>query len=386
MRIAQLAPIYERVPPATYGGTELVVSLLTEALVRRGHEVSLFATGDSITRARLVALSPEPLRYGIPGRIRHPEWIQLATAQACFRAAEAGQFDIVHNHTAVEGVVLAAASRTPVVTTNHMTYEPMTRPIWSAYPWLHHGVSGAHGATYPDRGRLPAIHHGLDVANVPFGERPEGYLLFLGRFSPEKGPDVAARVAQGSGLLLLKAGKVDTVDQVFFGEHVAPYVDGDRVQVIGEVDADQKRRLMAGADALLFPIRWDEPFGLVMIEALATGTPVVAFGRGSVPEIVEDGRTGFVLPDGDIEGLEAALGRIHSIDRAACRRSAEERFGLERMVDDYERMFQDVIDATRRGEAPLPAEPWVPVGPGPVADDAAFGRQAVSATAPSRLR
>ncbi|HTG41515.1 MAG TPA: glycosyltransferase, partial [Methylomirabilota bacterium] len=273
MRIAQLAPTYERVPPAAYGGTELIVHLLTEELVRRGHDVTLFASGDSVTAAALRSVTPMPVRYGdVTDGLRHAEYLQLANAQACFLAAAAGEFDMVHNHAGVEGLVLAAASRTPVLTTNHNPFVPQTQPIWDAYPWAHHAVSAASAATFPSRGGLPPIHHGIDVESFSFGGRPEGYLLFLGRFMPDKGAMRAIEAARLAGHRLVLAGKVDTADVEHFTRDIEPAIDGDRIRYVGEADADTKRRLLSGADALLFPIEWDEPFGLVMIEALASGT------------------------------------------------------------------------------------------------------------------
>ena len=334
MRIAQLAPTYERVPPAAYGGTELIVHLLTEELVRRGHDVTLFASGDSVTTAALRSVTPVPVRYGdVTDGLRHAEYLQLANAQACFLAAAGGEFDIVHNHAGIEGLVLAAASRTPVLTTNHNPFVPQTQPIWDAYPWAHHGVSAASAATFPSRGALPPIHHGIDVESFSFGRQPEGYLLFLGRFMPDKGAMRAIEAARLAGRRLVLAGKVDTADADHFTREIEPAIDGNRVTYVGEADADTKRRLLAGADALLFPIEWDEPFGLVMIEALASGTPVIGFRRASVPEIVEDGLTGFVVDD--VAAMASAIDRVAEIDRRICRREAERRFTVERMADDY---------------------------------------------------
>jgi glycosyltransferase involved in cell wall biosynthesis len=343
LRIAQLAPTYERVPPAAYGGTELVVHLITEELVRRGHEVTLFASGDSQTAARLRSVTPAPFRYGdVADGVRHAEYLQLANTQSCFLAAAAGEFDIVHNHAGIEGLVLAATSRTPVLTTNHNPFVPQTRPIWDAYPWAHHAVSAASTATFPSKGALPPIHHGIDVASFGFGERPEGYLLFLGRFMPDKGAGRAIEAAKLAGRRLILAGKVEAADSSHFTTNIEPAIDGDRVRYVGEADAIAKRRLLAGADALLFPIEWDEPFGLVMIEALASGTPVVGFRRASVPEIVDDGVTGFVVDD--VAAMAAAIEQLPRIDRRACRREAERRFTVERMVDDYVRHYEMVHD------------------------------------------
>jgi len=352
MRIAQLAPTYERVPPVAYGGTELVVHLVTEELVRRGHEVTLFASGDSVTGARLVAVTPRPYRRGAGATLAHPEHVHLLNARACFRAAAEGAFDIVHNHAGVEGLVLAETSTTPVLTTCHMAYVPETAPAWDAYPWFHNAPSAASAATFPARGRLAPIHHGIDVARRPFGARGEGYLLFLGRLAAVKGPEVAIEVARRSGRRLVLAGKIDPEDRPYAESAVLPAVDGDRIRFVGEAGPADKARLLAGADALLFPITWEEPFGLVIIEALAAGTPVVAFARASVPELIEDGLTGFVVPDAD--RMVEALDRLGEIDRAHCRRVAEERFSVERMVDRYEATYRAILS----GAPPLWTPPW----------------------------
>jgi glycosyltransferase involved in cell wall biosynthesis len=343
MRIAQLAPTYERVPPAAYGGTEHIVHLLTEELVRLGHDVTLFASGDSETAARLRSVTPHAVRYGDSSNgLRHAEYLQLANAQACFLEASEGAFDIVHNHAGIEGLALAASSRTPVLTTNHNPFVPEVQSIWDAYPWTHHALSEASAANFPTRGALPPIHHGIDVDSFRFGERPEGYLLFLGRFSPEKGGARAIAAARAAGRRLVLAGKVDTADVDHFATAIEPYVDGDRIRYVGEADFATKRQLLARADALLFPIDWNEPFGLVMIEALASGTPVIGLRRASVPEVIEDGVTGFVVDD--VDSMVAAIGRLGEIERRVCRGQAERRFNVGRMVDDYERHFETVIE------------------------------------------
>ncbi len=348
MRIAQLAPTFERVPPRTYGGTELIVSLITDELVRRGHDVTLYASGDSRTRARLRSVTPEPVRYGsrTPDGLGHAEYLQLANAQACYVDADLGEFDIIHNHAGVEGMALAAWSKTPVISTMHNPYTPRVQPIWDAYPWFHHAASAASAATFPSRGALPPIHHGIDVGAIePDLRRPgpqlDGYLAFLGRFSPAKGADRAIQAARLAERRLVLAGKVDPIDLAHVRSEVEPWLDGDRIRIVGEVGGETKRALLAGADALLFPIEWAEPFGLVMIEALATGTPVIGFRRASVPEVIRDGVTGFIVDD--IDQMADAIGRLGEIDRADCRREAEERFSVGRMVDDVEAMYERVL-------------------------------------------
>jgi glycosyltransferase involved in cell wall biosynthesis len=344
MRIAQLAPTYERVPPAGYGGTELVVGLITEELVRRGHEVTLYASGDSETAATLRSVTPRAVRYGdVVDGVRHAEYFQLLNAQTCFIDAATGDFDIVHNHAGIEGLVLAANSRTPVLTTNHNSFLPQFQAIWDAYPWAHNSLSASSASTFPIRGAVGPIHHGIDVDSFPFGERPGDDLLFLGRFSPEKGADRAIEAALRSGRRLLLAGKVDPADQEHFDAAVRPRIDNDRIVYVGEADASTKRQLLADARALLFPIEWDEPFGLVMVEAMSCGTPVLGLRRASVPELVENGRTGFVVDD--VDGLVDAIERVDQIDRRGCRRRAEERFGFGRMVDDYERTYAAVVES-----------------------------------------
>ena len=352
MRIAQLAPTYERVPPRTYGGTELIVHLVTEELVARGHDVTLFASGDSTTAARLRSVTPRPMRYGESSSsgITHAEYLQLANAQAAFAAAAHEEFDIVHNHAGIEGLVLGATSRVPVVSTMHNPFVPATQPIWDAYPWFHHAVSAASAATFPTRGALPPIHHGIDVASFRFEPDPtEGYLLFLGRFNQAKGADRAIAAARRAGRRLLLAGKIDPADAGYMERSIEPLIDGDRIRFLGEVDGPAKRELLAGADALLFPIDWDEPFGLVMIEALSAGTPVIALRRASVPEVIDDGRTGFVVDD--VDGMVEAIGRIRELDRRTCRAIAEERFSVRRMVDDVEAMYRSVLARVEVGAA-----------------------------------
>jgi len=344
VRIAQLAPTYERVPPRGYGGTELVVHLLTEELVRRGHDVTLFASGDSLTSATLVSVTPSAQRYGAATDPRHAEYPHLANAQACFRAATDGAFDVVHNHAGVEGLVLAAWSRTPVLTTNHNAFEAATAPIWAAYPWWHNSLSQSSAATFPARGALPPIHHGVAVAEHPFRDRGDGYLLFLGRFSPEKGTLEAVKAARQVDRLIVVVGKADPAD-ADYAASVRELAHGGRVRLIGEVGERDKRELFAGADALLFPIDWDEPFGLVVIEALACGTPVIAYRRASVPELIDDGETGFIVDD--LDGMVRAIDRLPEISRRHCREAAERRFTVERMTDAYEAHYGGVVVSER---------------------------------------
>jgi len=346
LRIAQLAPTYERVPPHTYGGTELVVSLVTEGLVRRGHDVTLYATRDSQTDARLEGPIARRYRYGADDDgVRHAEHAHLANVQAAFRDAVDGRFDVIHNHAGLEGVALAAWSRTPVLTTTHNAWTDVGASIWDAYPWAHHQLSAAQAAGYPARGRLAPVHHGIDLTRYVPRMTPspaDAPLVFLGRFSPAKGADVAVEVARQTGRRLLLAGKVDSGDRPWFETNVAPLVDGERIRVVGEVDEPAKARLLADAAALLFPIAWDEPFGLVVVEALAAGTPVIGMRRASVPELVDHGETGFVVDDA--EGMARAVGHLDDIDRERCRRVAERRFGMDRMLDELESRMRETIE------------------------------------------
>jgi glycosyltransferase involved in cell wall biosynthesis len=369
LRIAQVAPLFEAVPPAGYGGTELIVHLITEELVRRGHEVTLFASGDSRTDATLVPGTPAALWSEAGIRLPSQEVERLLAAHHAAPYSEGAAFDLIHDHTGttLRGLRAAVGSgRRSTLFTHHGEWDPALGPLLEAFSGRHNAVSAAAARRFPERGQLPPVHHGIDVASFAFSDRSEGYLLFLGRLAPVKGPGVAVQVARRSGRRLLLAGRIHPGDRPAYERDVEPFLDGDRIRYVGEADPAMKRKLLAGAYALLFPISWEEPFGLVMIEALASGTPVVATRRASTPEVIDDGETGLLAGSGDgseadVEALLEALPGIAALSRAACRQAAERRFTVERMVDDYERRYAEILglgtEPTRQPLTPPTARP-----------------------------
>ncbi len=347
MHIAQIAPLVESVPPRAYGGTERVVAWLTEELMRRGHRVTLFASGDSRTTARLVAPCPRALRLD-PSR---PDSLPLHVALIGDVLARADEFDIIHSHVDVVGFVLDRAVRTPVVHTLHGRLDlPVLRPAVARFPGMPVvSISDAQrrGLAGVDVAWAATVHHGLPLDAIPFDPRggAGGYLAFLGRMSREKRPDLAIEVANRLQLPLKIAAKVDPIDVDYFEREVRPLLESPYVEYIGEVDETQKHAFLRGARCLLFPIDWPEPFGLVMIEALACGTPVVARPYGSAPEIIEDGVTGYLADS--VAELARAVKRVDLIDRATCRRQAEARFSVRHMTDGYERVYGTLVSARR---------------------------------------
>lgn len=356
MRIAQVGPIYWPVPPPRHGGIELMLSWLTEELVRRGHEVTLFATGESKTSATLDAT--EPVRFvmhpnqGTDGRDREAisEHYQRRTEAHIARAlARAGEFDVVHGHFGRHDfAAFTAGVATPTLMTYHM-------PIDRALHLRHLETTPCHfvALSRSHRGTLPGISglvpHGIRVADVPFSASSGDGLVLVGRMVAEKGVHHAITVAKETGLPLTLVGKsyVKKQDKArYFQERIQPHVDDRQIRYTDALPNTEARALMGQARAFLMPIEWEEPFGLVMIESLATGTPVIAFRRGAAPEIVEDGVTGFVVDT--VEEMVAAVRKIDRIDRAACRRAAEERFSVGHMVDAYERIYQEIIAAGPR--------------------------------------
>jgi len=339
VRIAMVAPLEMRVPPVAYGGTELVVSLLTEELVRRGHDVTLFASGDSLTSATLVPGSPRFLRgSGLDAGI-----YTMLNVMACFERAS--EFDIIHNHTCFEGLATAGLIKTPVLTTLHGNLEGDWRLLFERYKGWYNTISRSAARLLPPQPRcVGVIYNAIDVDSYPFNPGPRGdHLLYLSRISEEKGPHLAIEVAKRLGRRLIIAGNVHPVDEPFFRAKVLPQVDGDKVVYVGEADYHMKRRLFAEAACLLAPITWDEPFGLFLIEAMACGTPVIAIGRGSVPEVVEDGRTGFVVDS--IDAMAEAVRRVHEISPYDCRSHVQSRFNVGRMTDEYLAAYRRIVAA-----------------------------------------
>lgn len=356
MRIAQIAPLYESVPPRTYGGTERVVHYLTEALVQQGHEVTLYASADSRTSARLRPTVPEALRLSKVRRDALP-WHLLQLAEI---AREAGEYDIVHFHTDLLHFPLSRKLEVPQLTTLHGRLDlPDLKPLYQEFRDMP-------VVSIADHQRMPlpmarwagTVYHGLPADLYTFRPDEGDYLAFLGRISPEKGPEQAIEIAVKAGMPLKIAAKVDEVDRAYFEERVEPLLSHPLVEFIGEVDERGKNELLGGARALLFPIRWPEPFGLVMIEAMACGTPVIAFRHGSVPEIVRDGINGYIVDS--VEAAVEAIGRTGAIDRAACRAYFDERFTADRMARDYVRLYREQ-GAQRLGAASDHARRRVPV-------------------------
>jgi glycosyltransferase involved in cell wall biosynthesis len=349
MRIAQVAPLYESVPPRLYGGTERVVSYLTEELVRQGHDVTLFASGDSRTAARLVPVCPRALRLDDHCRelmAHHVRMLELV-------ARRADEFDLVHYHIDYLHFPLSRRSALPQLTTVHgrLDLEELSE-LYRDFPDMPVvAISDAQRTPIPHARWLATIHHGLPRDLLRPSLAPGGYLAFVGRISPEKRVDRAIEIARRVGLELRIAAKVDAADRDYFRDEIEPLLHGEGVRFVGEIDEAAKGPFLAGAQALLFPIDWPEPFGLVMIEAMACGTPVVAFAGGSVAEVVEPGVTGFVV--GDVDEAARAVGEAARLDRARVRRRFEERFSAERMARDYLAVYRRVLALGRGRSAAL---------------------------------
>jgi glycosyltransferase involved in cell wall biosynthesis len=345
VKIAQVSPLYESVPPQTYGGTERVVSWLTDELVRQGHDVTLFASGDSRTLAELVPMTPHSLRTdsnSVDALAHHVLMLEHV-------ARAAADFDIVHYHIDYIHFPISRRTGRPTVTTLHGRLDiPDLKPLYREFhdmPVV--SISDAQREPLPHANWRATVHHGLPADLLRFHPEPSGYLAFLGRISPEKRVDRAIEIARRSGLPLKVAAKIDDADRAYFEAEIAPLFELPFVDYIGEVGDDGKEALLGGARALLFPIDWREPFGLVMIEAMACGTPVVAFRGGSVEEVISDGVTGFVVDDVD-EAVDATA-RAVALDRRRCRDEFEARFTADRMTRDYVAIYE-ALTGPARGE------------------------------------
>jgi glycosyltransferase involved in cell wall biosynthesis len=343
MRIAQIAPLAESVPPRLYGGTERVIAWLTEELIDLGHEVTLFASGDSATRAELVAVWPRALRLGRPKSDPMAAHATLLEAMA----ARAGEFDVIHCHIDWTHLPVLSRLSTPFVTTFHNRLDlpglPAVAQKFRAAPFV--SISEHQRTPLADANWLGTVYHGMPAALLQPSHAPGGYLAFLGRLSSEKGPEAAIRIARASGVPLRMATKLPRSERGYFKDRVEPQIDGTHIRIIGEVNDRTKQDFLAGAAALLFPIDWPEPFGLVMIEAMACGTPVIAFRSGSVPEVVEDGVTGFIV-ESEEEAVEAIKHRLPKLDRRKVRAGFDRRFTARRMAEDYLRLYEGLA---RRG-------------------------------------
>ena len=343
MKIAQVSPLYEAAPPKLYGGTERVVAYLCDALVDLGHEVTLFATAEAQTKAKLAAvrdqairLDPAPLKSDLAAHLT-----QLAEVRR-----RAHEFDVIHFHTDMLHFPFFEDVAERTITTLHGRLDlkdlPEVYRRWSYYPLA--SISTSQRRPLAHANWMATVHHGIPADLCRFSPQGQGYLAFLGRISPEKRPDRAVRIAQATGRPLKVAAKVDRADQAYFDEKIEPLLHDPVVEFVGEIGDAQKSDFLGGAEALLFPIDWPEPFGLVMIEAMACGTPVIAYDCGSVREVVEDGLTGFIVKND--EEAAAAVGRLAQLDRAAIRRRFEERFSslamARRYIDLYTRLTTPV--------------------------------------------
>ncbi len=343
MRIAQIAPLTEAVPPKLYGGTERVVSFLTEELVRLGHEVTLFASGDSVTTAQLEAVWPKALRFDPD--LRDFAAPQMLLLEEVYRQAD--QFDLLHFHLDYWPFSLFSRQRTPFVTTLHGRLDlPELAPVYERFPRAPLvSISDSQRRPLPNANFVRTIHHGLPenlLRPVPGKQR---HLGFLGRIAPDKGPDRAIRIARRAGIPLQMAAKVDRVDETYYRDKIRPMLDGRHVELVGEIGDADKSAFLSDCVGLLFPIDWPEPFGLVMIEAMACGTPVIAFNRGSVPEIIEDGVTGFIV-ENEAQAVEA-VARLPELSRTKVRARFDQRFTARRMAEDYLDLYAKLAEQAR---------------------------------------
>jgi glycosyltransferase involved in cell wall biosynthesis len=345
MKIAQVAPLTEAVPPKLYGGTERVVAYLTDALVELGHDVTLFASGDSVTKAKLAPIWPQALRLDPTIKdFLAPVFMELEVV-----ARRAHEFDVIHSHLDYFGYPLLRLLDVPSVTTLHGRLDlPELRPLYGVYgdiPVV--SISDSQRVPLPQANYVATILHGLPQQLLAKGSGAGGYLAFLGRISPEKAPDAAIRIAAKAGMPLKIAAKVDRVDAEYFKTTIEPLLSLGQVEFIGEIGEHQKSDFLGNAAGLLFPIAWREPFGLVMIEAMACGTPVIAFENGSVPEVLEDGVTAFIVQNED-QAVQAVR-KIGMLDRHRIRAEFDQRFTAQHMAQNYLKLYSRLSKARRAG-------------------------------------
>ncbi|MBU1027274.1 MAG: glycosyltransferase family 4 protein [Candidatus Margulisbacteria bacterium] len=339
MKIAQIVSPILRVPPEKYGGTELIASLLTEELVRLGHDVTLFATADSKTSAKLRSIIKKPIGIGNPDM--NPVWAHFAYA---FENAQ--EFDVIHNHGGMYGLIYAPLTKVPLITTLHNIYLEQGDPGFDYFKGNNFvSISRAQRKLIKGLNVVDMVHNSIDIGQFKFQPKKKGYLLWLSNCVANKGPDIAIKVAKELGLKLIMSGKVDSripKNHRYFEKEVKPHVDGKNIIYMGEVAADKKAKLFEDAACLLFPIRWEEPFGMVMAEAMASGTPVVAYGRGAVPEVIKDQETGYVVKAGDYGAFVKRVRDVldGKIDPQACRRHVEKHFIPQVMARNYASVYK----------------------------------------------
>lgn len=344
MKIALLAPIEETVPPKKYGGTETVVHTLAEELHRRGHDVTVFASGDSKLSCRVVPLTPFAIGSGISKRLREALTYEAISTLLCHLSRE--KFDILHNNIGFQPLLFRDAMDVPLLSTIHFTLDKLTWPTEHKMHMRHKdlpfvSISNNQRRNAPSLHYVETIYHGLNLNRFTFSDTTKGYLTFFGRLSPFKGPLEAIKVAQATGRRLVLAGKINTFEQAFFDKKIKPHIDGKNIIFLGELDHAAKVDLLQHADALLSPISWDEPFGLTTIEAMACGTPVLGFARGSFPEIIKEGVTGFLSKN--VRQMVSHVKKLDTIKRLDCREHVEKLFSAERMTNDYLKLYDRII-------------------------------------------
>ena len=340
MRIAMLAPLWKTVPPQKYGGTELVTSLLTDELVKLGHEVTLFACGGSKTDAKLVEVIDRPL-YDILGGFKFDaiQFYDFMEIKLAFDAAKNGEFDIIHNQMGLQIAALGNLSPVPMVTTNHSSLPPDFEPLSKLSKDSNYiSISNSQRLMAPYLNYIATVYHGIKTDNIEASYQEGDYLLFLATMSESKGVDRAIEIAKRTGMKMIMAG--DIRDASYF-ETIKPLIDGNQIVYIGEVDSQKKNELMKNAKAYIFPIRWSEAFGLTVVEALASGTPVIAYPNGSLPELIDNGKTGFLV--NSIDQAVEAVKNISNISRKECRLQAVQRFDVSVMAKNYIKVYEELL-------------------------------------------
>jgi glycosyltransferase involved in cell wall biosynthesis len=345
MKIALIAPIEESIPPRKYGGTELIVYSLAQILPKKGHDVFLFATGDSKTNAKLIPIFPKAIRKEkLAFDAKNRDIMKYVAAGNLIKSLKGMNFDIIHNHMQWRFMPFAPLFDCPVLTTLHgpldSIYGKLVYSRFKNHPYA--SISNAQRKPMPDLNYAATVYNGIDLKQFDFKqESKKEYLAFLGRMSPEKGPLQAIQIAKKSGMKLKMAAKIDAVDKEYFEKNVKPLIDQKQIEFIGEIGPKERNRFLRNAYALLAPIQWEEPFGLFIVEAMATGTPSIVFDRGSAREVVDNGKSGFVVKN--VNEAVKAIDKIKGIDRKYCREWVENNFTEEKMVEEYEKVYNKLL-------------------------------------------